>query len=173
MWYSIGRSILKYRILLLVLLIAATAFMGWNASKVQLSYDFSRAIPVDNVKYVEFQSFKQKFGDDGNTLVIGVADKNFFSVQHFNSIAKLHAQLKNVPGVISVLSVPEAVQLIKSDTAERLNASKIFHAPYTSQDSLNKDASVFLNLPFYKSLLYNDSAHAYLLGVKLNRDSVN
>jgi predicted RND superfamily exporter protein len=173
MWYGIGRFILKYRIPLLILLIVATAFMSWQASKVQLSYDFSRAIPTNNVKYVEFQSFKQKFGDDGNTLVIGIADKNFFSVERFNAVAQFHSDLKNVPGVLSVLSVPEAVQLIKSDTAEKLNAIKIFRAPYTSQDSLNADASAFFNLPFYKSLLYNDSSKAYLMGLKLNRDSIN
>lgn len=173
MWYSIGKFILKYRIALLILLIAATAFMSWQASKVQLSYDFSRAIPTDNIKYVEFQAFKQKFGDDGNTLVIGVEDKNFFSAEHFNATAQLHADLKNVPGVVSVLSVPEAVQLIKSDTAEKLDARRIFHAPYTSQDSLNADAAAFLNLPFYQTLLYNDSAKTYLMGLKLNRDSVN
>ena len=45
MWESTGKFVLKYRIALLLLLGAATAFMAWHASKVELSYDFCRAIP--------------------------------------------------------------------------------------------------------------------------------
>lgn len=37
--------------MLLILLIAATVFMGYEASKVKMSYDFAKAIPTDNPKY--------------------------------------------------------------------------------------------------------------------------
>ena len=46
MWYRLGQFILQYRIALLVLLLVLTGFMGYHASKVQLSYDFTRAIPL-------------------------------------------------------------------------------------------------------------------------------
>jgi predicted RND superfamily exporter protein len=55
MWQNIGRFILKYRLPILITLAALTAFMGYHASKVQLSYDFSRAIPLNNpnIKFIK------------------------------------------------------------------------------------------------------------------------
>lgn len=72
MWQSLGRFILRFRLPLLILLAAITAFMGYHASKVQLSYDFARAIPINNPKYKVYQEFKKKFGEDGNLLVLGI-----------------------------------------------------------------------------------------------------
>jgi len=62
MWYKSGQFILKFRVALLVFLAIATAVMSYFASKVTLSYDFSRAVPVDNIKYLEYQDFLKKFG---------------------------------------------------------------------------------------------------------------
>ncbi len=72
MWKTSGITILQYRTPLLILLLLVTAFMGWHASKVKLSYDFARAIPTDHPKFIAYQQFKAKFGEDGNLLVIGV-----------------------------------------------------------------------------------------------------
>ena len=59
-WGNIARFVLKSRLYLLILLAAATAFMGYQASKVQLSYEFTRAIPTDNPKYLAYENFKKK-----------------------------------------------------------------------------------------------------------------
>src|SRR5690242_1849528 len=77
MWNSLARVILRYGYLWLAILLAVTVFLGWQASKVKLSYEFSRAIPTDNPKYEEYQEFRKKFGDDGNLLVVGIGTKDF------------------------------------------------------------------------------------------------
>src|ERR1700744_1140107 len=66
MWESIARQVLKFRLLLLLLRLSATAFMAYHASKVRMSYDFTRTVPTDNIKYKEYEDFRKKFGDDGN-----------------------------------------------------------------------------------------------------------
>src|SRR5688500_20265928 len=88
MWKALGEAILKYKILLSLLLLGATAFMGWHASKVKLSYDFSRAIPTDNPKYKAYQEFRQKFGEDGNLLVIGIQTEKIFQQSVFNDYTR-------------------------------------------------------------------------------------
>lgn len=173
MWYSLGKAILKNRVLLLAILFAATAFMGYKASKVQLGYDFTRAIPTDNVKYVDYQKFLKKFGGDGNILVVGVKSDKFFTVDFFNAVGKLHQSLKKVQDVQEVLSVPEAVTLIKDSVTQQLIPQKIFQYPYTSQQRLDSAKNVLLSLPFYQGILYNPSRHAYLLGVTVNKDTIN
>ncbi len=173
MWYQIGRLILQYRVYLLIFLFGSTAFMGWHASKVQLSYDFTRALPTDNPKYIDYQNFLQQFGSDGNTLVIGIDSKAFYSLPFFNAVANMQTDLKKVPGVKDVLSVPLAVNLINDTIHQQLVPQKIFHYPYSNQASLDSDKAVFENLPFYQSLLYNPSTSAYLMAVTVDKDTIN
>ena len=61
MWQALAKFVLKNRLLLLILLFAATALMGYYALQVKLSYEFARAIPTDNPKYLDYQAFRQKF----------------------------------------------------------------------------------------------------------------
>jgi predicted RND superfamily exporter protein len=178
MWYKAGRFILQERLLLLIGLVLATIFMGWKGSKVQLSYDFTRAVPTDNPKYIEYQSFLKKFGADNNTMVVGIETNRFFSLEKFNAVAALHKRLKNINGVTEILSIPEAVDLKKDTAALRLVPVKIFNYPYTSQAALDSARHVFENLPFYRGLLYNPKPDAtqpgaYLLGISVNKDTIN
>src|SRR5215203_5184123 len=109
MWKALGKSILKYKAILLLLLLSATAFMAWHASKVKLSYEFSRAIPTDNPKYQAYQEFRSKYGEDGNLLVIGIQSKDIFQQSVFSDYVKLHEDLKKTAGVDDVISLPAAV----------------------------------------------------------------
>lgn len=94
MWYSLGKFILKFRLPLLLVLMGATAVMGYFASQVKLSYDFSRAVPIDNPKYVEYQEFLKKFGGDGNILAVGVESNEFYTPKVFNAVSRFHQHLK-------------------------------------------------------------------------------
>lgn len=173
MWYKLGQFILKFRIVLLTLLFVLTGIMGYFATQVKLSYEFTRAIPTDNPKYIDYLQFKNKFGDDGNTMVLGIESKNFYTPSVFNAVTQLHKNLKNVSGVLNVLSIPEVVTLIKDSAGERLIPQKIFQEQYTNQQALLIDKATFENLPFYSTLLYNASTNSYLLAIRLNKDSVN
>ena len=170
MWRNLGRFILKYRVLLLLLLAALTAFMAYHASKVELSYDFSRAIPVNNPKYKEYQEFRNKFGEDGNLLVLGIQTDSLFTEKKFNAYAELQRQLKKVKGVDDVISVPGAVTLVKVMETEKLKADTIFPERHLNQAEIDSASAIFLNLPFYRGLLYNDSTHAWLMGVRINKE---
>jgi len=173
MWESIARFVLKYRLLLLLILVAATAFMGYHASKVQMSYEFSRAIPTDNPKYVTYQAFRKKFGEDGNLLVIGIQTKKLFEKDIFNDYINLNDEIKKIPGVEQILSIPFSINLVKKDTAEKLNAVPIFSDHYTDQSLLDSNKQIFFSLPFYRDLLYTPSTDAYLMGININKNVLN
>jgi len=169
MWHNLGKFILKYRLPLLFLLVATTGFMMYHAGRVQLSYDFSRAIPTNNPKYKAYQEFKNKFGEDGNLLVIGIQTDSFFREKLFNSYTDLQRNLKKVNGVDDIISVPSAVNLVKMTETERLKADTIFLNRPLSQAEIDSGAAVFMNLPFYRQLLYNPQTHAWLMGVRINK----
>lgn len=173
MWYKAGRFIIKQRFGLLIVLAAATIVMGWEASKVQLSYDFTRALPTDNPKYRDYQAFLKRFGADGSMIVLGIHSDSFYSKDFFNKVGELNLRLKKIAGVTGMLSIPDVVNLRNDTVAHQLTPVKIFHYPVTEQASLDSARKEFENLPFYRGILYNPGLHSYLLGASVNKDTIN
>ena len=173
MWQRLARFVLKNRILLLILLFATTAVMAFFASKIKLSYEFSKAIPVNNPKYQDYLSFKSQFGDDGNVLVIGVQTKDFFRLGNFEAFRKLNDELKTIPYIEDVLSVSNAVSLAKDTSSKKLISVPVFAAGVHTQAKIDSSIKTLDSLPFYESLLYNPATNAYLLVVRINKDILN
>lgn len=147
--------------------------MGWYASKVQLSYDFARAIPSDNPKYQEYLSFKQTFGEDGNLMTLGFTKENIFQKDFFTSLQKLHSDVKQIEGVEDVLDVTTAITLVKNDSTQKLIPTPIFPSSISDQTQLDSLRAVFFNLPFYRGLMYNAQTHAWLVGIRIRKDILN
>jgi len=173
MWEFIARQVLKFRLYLLILLLAATAFMAYHASKVQMSYDFTRTVPRDNAKYVEYEAFRKKFGEDGNLLVVGIQTDKLFQQSVFSDYVALGDQLRKIKGVVSVLDVPSAFNLIKNEITQKLSATRIFPAHFLSQSEIDSGKAVLLGLPFYRGLLYNPDTHVWLMAVNVSKDVMN
>lgn len=173
MWKRLADFVLKNKFFLLIALLTATIAMGFFASKIKLSYEFSKAIPVDNPKYKDYLRFKEKFGDDGNLLVIGIQTDSFFSLNNFSAYQELNTSLKKIRYVEDVLSVSNAVDLLKDTSSQKLNAIPVFPAGINTQDKLDSDKALFYTLPFYKTLLYNPSTKSYLSAVRINKDILN
>jgi hypothetical protein len=174
MWYQLGKWVLRYRLPLLLLVIFSTAAMAvFFAARVQMSYEFARAIPVDHPKYKEYVAFKQQFGEDGNLLVIGFQKKDMFRLDFFKKFTVLQQQIKKVNGVEDVLSISAALNLVKDSSTEKLKAVPVFPETMQTQEELNTAGEILRNLPFYKGLLYNPATDVYMIGVRINKETLN
>jgi hypothetical protein len=167
MWYSLGKKIIKHRIYALVILFIITLFMGWQTTKIQLSYDSNKAVPEDNLKFAEYKQFLKQFGADNNLIVIGIETDKLFTKEVFAKYAELHKSLEKISAVKSVLSIPEAVTLIKDTLNSKFISRKIF----TNINQLDSEVAVFKSLPIYKNLLYNPEKNSYVMGVTVNKDT--
>jgi predicted RND superfamily exporter protein len=173
MWRKLGQFILAYRIPLIIVLIGASAFMAYHASKVELSYEFSRAIPSNHPANITYQAFKNKYGQDGNLLVIGVQTDRFFEAGFFNEYASLYRSLRKAPGVTNVVAAPWAVALLKDSATEKLVATPIFPERTLSQPEIDSMKNLLLSLPFYRGLLYNPETNAWMMGVSVDKQVMN
>ncbi len=171
MWHRIAAFIIKFRVSLLVLLLLATALMGYFASRVELSYEFTNAIPTDNPKYVAYQQFRKQFGEDGNLMVIGVQTQDFFQPEFFKGYAALVQKIEKIKAVENVLSVPGAINLVKDTNSGRLQVLKI--TDISGPDQPGRFQEIFSNLPFYKGFLYNPQTHTYLMAVRIDKHVLN
>ena len=78
--------------------------------------------------------------------------------------------MKSIDGVSNILSIADAVNIKKKAGTEKsaLETYKIFE---NGVDSFA--VATFLNLPFYKNLLYNPSSKSYLTAIYLEPELVN
>ena len=173
MWYRLGQKIVKYKVASLFILTAATLVMGYFASQIKLSYEFTKAIPEDNEKFVIYKKFVQQFGVDGTTMVVGFQTDSLYTPKKFNELVQLQKNIKAIPGVTEVLGIPSSYNLSKDTLEEKFNATKIFDASYTNDSSLQAHKAIFEQLPFYQSLLYNPKSHAYIMAISFIPDSIN
>ncbi len=173
MWYRLGQNILKFKKTYLFFVVLSTLVMGYFAAQIKLSYEYTKAIPSDNPKFVVYNNFVKKYGVDGTTVVVGFKTDSFYTINYFNQVDALHKKIKQNTSVAEVMSIPTTYTIVKDSIDTKFNASKIFHAPYTSDSLLLADRNTFENLPFYKYLLYNPDSSSYIMAVSFIADSIN
>lgn len=173
MWYRLGQNILNHRKIYLTIIIVLTVVMGYFAAQVKLSYEYTKAIPSDNPKFVVYNEFVKKFGVDGTTVVVGFATKELYTKAFFNQVDALQKRIKKNSAVSEVMSIPTSYTIEKDSIETKYNARRIFHAPYESDSLLHADQLVFENLPFYKNLLYNPDSNSYIMAISFIADSIN
>src|SRR5881398_1910255 len=137
MWDALGRIVLKWKFVLLAVIALITVVFGYHASEVKISYEFAKAIPIDNPKYLEYQDFRHKFGEDGNLMVIGIQSNQLFNERFFNAYSSLAKNIRNVDGVEDVLGVPTCTNLVKDTASEKLKAVPVFPDRSLSQIELD------------------------------------
>lgn len=169
MWKSLGQFILVYRFLLLILLLVATAFMGYQATKLELGYEFANAIPTNHPKYLAYREFREKFGEDGNLLVIGIQSEDIFNKEIFSNYQALAREISKDESVEDVIGLPKAINLVRDPETESLIPVPVFPDTLLSQHEIDSCRDLFYSLPFYKNILYNPESHAWLMGIRINK----
>ena len=170
MWQNISSKILRYRVVLLIIVILYTIFMIFNATKVEMSYEYAPLLPKSDSASIEHREFVDLFGEEGNLITIGVVDPDFFTLEHFNNWRDYCEELSNIDGVDNMISIPNTVHLVKNTEEKKFDLLKIFKEDITSQAALDSMASIFHTLPLYRGYLYNDSTETYLVALTMNKD---
>lgn len=172
MWYKVSGIILRNKILLLSIVAAITVFLGYHARNVEMSYEHSSLLPRKDKAFEDYQHFVDVFGEEGNLIIVGVQDPDFFKYNHFTRWQKLCNELATIEGVEDLLSVSNTYNLVKNTEERRFTIQKIFPDTIQSQEELDQYAAIFKSLPFYHKTVYNKDTDAYLLAITVNKDKM-
>ena len=173
MWGAIARIILLNRIVILLILLAITIFMGWQASKIELSYQFAKPLPQDDQAMLDYNSFKKMFGEDGNVMVIGLQDSNLFELSKFNYYYDLVNDIKQINGIKQVLSVSNLYNIYKNDSLKKFQFLQIINKKPNSQQELDSIKKVIYSLPFYNGLVINKKSNATVMAITFDDKKLN
>ena len=173
MWKYFSGILLRNKLAFTIGVLLLTVFMGYEASKMQLSYEFAKILPDTDSTFIEYQNFKKKFGEDGNVMVMGFADKDLFQLEKFKDWTKLNNDLKNIQGVKAIMSLPTAYRLVKNDSLEKFDFVPLIQNPITSQKEVDSLKNEFLNMPFYEGIIYNKESGANLVAITFTKKDLD
>lgn len=172
MWLKVSSIILRNKIFLLGILLIVTAFLGYHAQKVEMSYEYASLLPSKDPAYEDYQQFVGKFGEEGNLIIIGIQDPDFFKLQHFQEWKKMAGNLSEVEGVEDLLTVTNTYDLEKNTVERTFEIKQIFPDTISSQAQLDSLVGEFKSLPFYRKTVYNAETNTYLLAITVNKDKM-
>lgn len=173
MWESIASLILRNRIVILVLIAVVTVFMAIEGQKVKQTYKFGGILPEDDSTYVEYERFLHQFGEDGNSLVLGVQGEELFELENFQAWYDMGNDIKALDGIDSVFSIAHIFDLVKNEEQERFDLKRVVDTRPETQEEVDRIRDKVFSLPFYKGLLYNDSTYASVMMVFVNAEKFN
>ena len=146
--------ILRRRIPVIISLGVLTLFMLWNAVGVSIAYDNQKLVPKDDEDFIRYEKFLKEFGEDGNKLIVGFQQGDFFTKKSLNSFIETTNKIKQIEGVSGVIGVPNAVNIIKDDSAAQFRLQQVLRdSVFSEQEALDAKAQLD-NLPFYKNFIY-------------------
>src|SRR5687767_11229659 len=99
MWATISRLILKNRVAFLIGIAVYSLFMAYQAMQIELSYSIARILPSSDPTEQAYQQFRSQFGEDGNVMVIGLQEKDLFTLQNFNGWYNLTETIRKTEGI--------------------------------------------------------------------------
>jgi len=173
MWIKLARTILRYRIPILSILLLFTIFMAYKGSSVKMKYEYTQMLPKSDSIYQDFEKFKNTFGSETSVMILGLQDSNFFELNKIRDWKKLITNIKSLNGVKLVLGVTDAVDLKKDKEHKKFKITPIFPKEINSQEELDSIKNILFNRPFYKDLLYNPKTSVYGVAITMDPKIIN
>ncbi|ANH59102.1 efflux RND transporter permease subunit [Dokdonia donghaensis] len=173
-WESVASIILRNRPLIIILVLAFTVFLGFQWRHMRFTYTEANLLPDDHEVNLEYQNFKDKFGEEGNLIVLGIQDERLFTPEILTAWNELSAKIAQSDAVALSLSLKDLKILDKQEEPQRFDL-----VPFMTDSTLTTESAasyrklLFDDLPFYENLIYNKETGTVRSAVYLKKDLIN
>jgi predicted RND superfamily exporter protein len=173
-WSAVARFILRNRTLILIVIAAITVFFALQWKHMRFTYTEANLLPDDHPTNIEYNKFLSHFGEEGNLIVLGVADSTLFTPKNFNAWTQLAQDLNGYEAVALTLSLGNLQKLEKRSDTSAFQLVPFLRDSITSPAQLNQyKEELFLRTPFYEGLVYNSDKTSVRTAVYLKKDIIN
>jgi len=173
MWEKIADGIIRFRVYLFAGITLITVMMAYFATKVEMSYDLPRTVPLDDPDMLFYQQFKQQFGEDGNLIAIGIKDSSLYELKNFLRYRQFTNEVRGIEGVQEALSLPLAKIAIKDTVNKKFVPIALFPQEITSQEQLDSLLQLANNQIFQINQLSNTTNGATRLIAPIKKEYAN
>ncbi len=172
-WKKLADLVLKQRVLILAIIGLSTIFMGYKASQVRITFNGGKVLPITDSAYIRYMQFKNTFGQDASTMVIGFKSPNIFNKDIFNDWYQIGTRIQHIKGITGVISVANLYNLEKDTLHHRFALKPLVKSQLTSQAEVDSLKKRILDLPFYKGLLLSEDSTATLMAITFDGKIIN
>jgi len=168
MWQTIARIILRNRVAILVVIGLITVLMGYKATSVKIRYDFAALLPLTDSTLINYKAFKQKFGEDGDVLVIGIENEHLFRKDVYDAWFDLGEEMLQLDGVEQVVSAARCYHLVRNDSLKRFDFKLLSQEKPATQTELDSIKNEIVKLKFYDKLMWDGESHISVMAITMN-----
>ena len=173
-WDSVSNLILRNRILIIALLVLATSFFISQWQYIKFSNTEANLLPDNHEVNLEYLDFTDKFGEEGNLIVIGVKDSLLFTTENFNAWNNLSKVLKDTNYVESVIAIGDLQKLKKDKKKQQFYLEPFIRDTVTSDlELILIKKELFEKYPFYDEFLFNTKTKSVRSAIHLKKSIVN
>lgn len=173
-WEGLARLILRNRIALILMLIGITTF--WVSQWQYMRFTFTEAnlLPDNHPQNIRYNDFLSLFGEEGSVLVIAVQDSTFFTTEKLTVWKELGETLSAFNEIDYVLSIDQIKELVKNKQKKKFTLEPILSEIPQGNKAIERfKQKLFLELPFYENLLFNQSTETIRMAIYMKQKVVN
>lgn len=168
MWQTIARIILRNRVAILVVIGLVTLVMGFMATSVKIRYDFAALLPSTDSTLINYKDFKQRFGEDGDVLVIGIENENLFRKDVYDAWYDMGEEMLQLEGIDQVVSAARCYHLVRNDSLKRFDFKLLSEGKPATQEELDSIKAEIIKLKFYDKLMWDEESHISVMAITMN-----
>ena len=173
-WGLISRLILRNRVILLLIVAGITVFMSMQWKHMQFSFTEANLLPDDHEYNLQYEEFLSIFGEEGNLIVLAIKDSAFFESKNIGAWNRLTDTLASYPEVAHVVSIGNLKTLQKNLREKRFELAPLsISNPKNQKQADQLKSTLFQELPFYESLLFNKKTGTVQTAIYLDKKIVN
>jgi len=147
--------------------------MAYKGSGIKMTYEMARMLPKSDSIYVEYEKFKNEFGQDGSVIFVAVNDPNLYSLDHFRDWYKLSNSVNKIYGVEGVVSTARLYNLNRNDEKKKFDFKPIVTKEPVSQAQVDSIKNIIYGLPLYSGRLFNPKTNVSLMMITLDKEILN
>jgi len=122
---------------------------------------------------VEYEKFKEEFGQDGSVIFVAVQDPELYSLEHYRDWYDLSNEVNELYGVEQVVSTARLYNLIRNDEKKKFEFEPITSRLPESQAEVDSLKNVIYGLPLYVGRLFNPETNVSLMMITLDKEVIN
>ena len=173
-WSALARFILRNRTFLLILIALITFGLSTQWENMRFSTTEANLLPDDHFVNLEYNTFLDKFGEEGNLIIIGVKDSSLFTPEKFKAWNKLSQDILKYKEIDFTISVGDLLKLEKrKDTTAFRLVPFIKDSIFTDKKLKSYQYELYNKLPFYNGLVYSPNKQSIRTAIYMDKSIIN
>ncbi len=173
-WNAVAGIILRNRAAIFILIIGITVFLGFQWKHMRFSFSEANLLPDDHEVNVKYQKFLEKFGEEGNLIVMAIQDSALFTPKKLKAWNYFNNSFKKYDEIELIISLNDLKKLKKESDPPRFELVPFIKDSVFSIEQAQKyEHELFNELPFYEGLVFSKKSKTLQSALYLKKDIVN